>query len=229
MVNLTGLQTHSQLSHYAFLQTPMEFFMSRSFLLAVTGGIGCGKSKVLELLEEASFETLETDRLAHKLMAKREELHGEIVAEFGEKILLKSGEINRSALAEEVFENERKRERLNALIHPRVQAEMVRWMKRCSDAGGLAAVEVPLLFECGWQNMDWQCVMAVYAHEDVVKRRLQLRGWSEDQIQARIGAQWSLEEKCYLADVIIDNSGTEMNLKTDLMAWIKRMQEEIRI
>ena len=62
---------------------------------------------------------------------------------------------------------------------------MARWMKRCSDAGGLAAVEVPLLFECGWQRMDWQCVMAVHAHEDVVKRRLQLRGWSEDQIQAR--------------------------------------------
>ena len=49
--------------------------MSRCFLLAVTGGIGCGKSRVLELLQEASFETMETDRLAHQLMAKREELH----------------------------------------------------------------------------------------------------------------------------------------------------------
>lgn len=203
--------------------------MSRCFLLAVTGGIGCGKSRVLELLQEASFETMDTDRLAHQLMAKSEELHGEIVAEFGEKILLDSGEINRSSLAEEVFADEQKRERLNGLIHPRVQAEMARWMKHCSDAGGLAAVEVPLLFECGWQRMDWQCVMAVHAHEDVVKRRLQLRGWSEDQIQARMGAQWSVEEKCRLADVVIDNSGTEVNLKTNLAAWIKRMQEEIRI
>ena len=203
--------------------------MSRCFLLAVTGGIGCGKSRVLELLKEASFETLETDRLAHQLMAKREELHGEIVAAFGEKILLESGEINRFSLAEEVFEDEQKLERLNELIHPRVKAEMVRWMKRCSDAGGLAAVEVPLLFECGWQSMNWQCVMVVHAHEDVVKRRLQLRGWSEDQIQARMGAQWSQEEKCRLADVVIDNSGTEVNLKTNLVAWIKRMQEEIRI
>ena len=184
---------------------------------------------MLELLKEASFETLETDRLAHQLMAKREELHGEIVAAFGEKILLESGEINRFSLAEEVFEDEQKLERLNELIHPRVKVEMVRWMKRCSDAGGLAAVEVPLLFECGWQNMDWQCVMAVHAQEDVVKRRLQLRGWSEDQIQARMGAQWSVEEKCRLADVVIDNSGTEVNLKTNLAAWIKRMQEEIRI
>ena len=62
-----------------------------------------------------------------------------------------------------------------------------------------------------------------------MKRRLQLRGWSEDQIQARVDAQWSLEEKCRLADVVIDNSGTEVNLKTNLAAWIKRMQEEIRI
>ena len=184
---------------------------------------------MLELLQKASFETLETDRLAHQLMRKSEELHGEIVAEFGDKILLESGEINRSSLAEEVFADEQKRERLNALIHPRVQAEMARWMKRCSDTSGLAAVEVPLLFECGWQSMDWQCVMAVHAHKDVVKRRLQLRGWSEDQIQARMGAQWSVEEKCRLADVVIDNSGTEVNLKTNLAAWIKRMQEEIRI
>ena len=151
------------------------------------------------------------------------------MAEFGKKILLDSGEINRSSLAEEVFADEQKRERLHGLIHPRVQAELARWMRRCSDAGSLAAVEVPLLFECGWQSMNWQCVMAVHAHEDVVKRRLQLRGWSEDQIQARMGAQWSQEEKCRLADVIIDNSGTEVNLKTNLEAWIKRMQEERRI
>ena len=202
--------------------------MSRCFLLAVTGGIGCGKSRVLELLQEASFETLETDRLAHQLMAKCQELHGDIVAEFGDKILLESGEINRSSLAEKVFEDEQKRERLNALIHPRVQKEMALWMKRFLDVGGLAAVEVPLLFECGWQNMDWQCVMVVHAHEDIVKRRLQLRGWSQDQIQARMKAQWSPEEKCRLADVVIDNSGTELNLKTNLAAWIKRMQEEIR-
>ena len=201
--------------------------MSRCFLLAVTGGIGCGKSRVLELLQEASFETLETDRLAHQLMAKYEGLHREIVAEFGDKILLESGEINRSSLAEEVFKDEQKRERLNALIHPRVQEEMARWMKRFMNAGGLAAVEVPLLFECGWQNMDWQCVMVVHAHEDVVKRRLQLRGWSENQIKLRIGAQWSLEEKCRLADVVIDNSGTEVNLKKNLAVWVKRMQEEI--
>ena len=184
---------------------------------------------MLELLQKASFETLETDRLAHQLMRKSEELHGEIVAEFGDKILLESGEINRSSLAEEVFADEQKRERLNALIHPRVQTKMVAWMKRCSDSGGLAAVEVPLLFECGWQSMNWQCVMVVHAHEDVVKRRLQLRGWSEDQIQARMGAQWSQEEKCRLADVVIDNSGTEVNLETNLEAWIKRMQEERRI
>ncbi len=203
--------------------------MSRCFLLAVTGGIGCGKSRVLELLQEASFETLETDRLVHQFMAKSEELHGEIVAEFGDKILLESGEINRSSLAEVVFADEQKRKRLNALMHPRVQTEMIRWMKYYSDAGVLAAIEVPLLFECGWQEMDWQCVMAVRAREDVVKRRLQLRGWSEGQIQARIGSQWSLEEKCRLADVVIDNSGTELNLKTNVVDWIKRMQEEMRI
>jgi dephospho-CoA kinase len=63
----------------------------------------------------------------------------------------------------------------------------------------------------------------------VVKRRLQARGWSEDQIEARMGAQWSLEEKCRLADVVIDNSGTEVDLKKNVSAWIKRMQEEIGI
>ena len=103
---------------------------------------------------------------------------------------------------------------------------MARWMRRCSDAGGLAAVEVPL-FECGWQRMDWQCVMAVHAHEDVVKRRLQLRGWSEDQIKHG-WMRWSVEEKCRLADVVI-TTVERVNLKTNLAAWIKRMQEEIRI
>ena len=71
--------------------------------------------------------------------------------------------------------------------------------------------------------------MAVRADEDVVKSRLRARGWSDDQIGARIGAQWSLEEKCRLADVVIDNSGTAVDLKIKVAAWIKRMQEEIGI
>ena len=207
----------------------MEFFFFFCFFLAVTGGIGCGKSSVLKLLQEASFETLETDRLAHQLMAKGEGLHTEMVAEFGEEILLNTGEINRSALADVIFADEQKRERLNGLMHPAVQEEMVHWMERCSEHARLVAVEVPLLYECGWQEMGWQCVMAVRADEDVVKSRLRARGWSDDQIGARIGAQWSLEEKCRLADVVIDNSGTAVDLKIKVAAWIKRMQEEIGI
>jgi dephospho-CoA kinase len=207
----------------------MEFFVSCCFFLAVTGGVGCGKSSVLKLLKRASFETLETDRLAHRLMTKDEGLHAEVVAAFGEEILLNTGEINRAALADVIFTDAQKRQQLNELMHPVVREEMVHWMKCRSEDAPFAAVEVPLLFECGWQEMGWQCVMAVRADEMVVKRRLQARGWSEDQIEARMGAQWSLEEKCRLADVVIDNSGTEVDLKKNVSAWIKRMQEEIGI
>ena len=200
--------------------------MSCYYAVAVTGGIGCGKSSVLEILKNASFEILDTDKIVHQILCENLDLKNKIIDEFGEQCLSIKGDINREVLGKIIFNSEEKRNVLNSLIHPIVRKKTLDWMTYCENKDFITAVEIPLLFECGWEKLNWNCIMSIEADTNVVKARLLQRGLSKDDIDLRLRAQWPVKLKSELADISIQNNGTKEDLKKTLQTWIKCLNKE---
>ena len=200
--------------------------MSCYYAVAVTGGIGCGKSSVLEILKNASFEILDTDKIVHQILCENLDLKNKIIDEFGEQCLSIKGDINREVLGKKIFKSEEKRNVLNSLIHPIVRKKTLDWMTYCENKDFITAVEIPLLFECGWEKLNWNCIMSIEADTNIVKSRLLQRGLSKDDIDLRLRAQWPVKLKSELADISIQNNGTKEDLKKTLQTWIKCLNKE---
>jgi len=196
------------------------------YAVAVTGGIGCGKSSVLEILKNASFEILDTDKITHQILSENLDLKNKIINKFGEQCLSSKGNVNRKALGKIIFKSEEKRNVLNSLIHPIVHKKILDWMTYCKNKNFITAVEIPLLFECGWESLSWNCIISIEADSNLVKSRLLQRGLSKDEIDLRLKAQWPAKLKSDLADISIQNNGTKEDLRKKIQTWIKCLNKE---
>ncbi len=177
-------------------------------VIGLTGGIGTGKSTVSRMFERLGAVVIDADAIVHELQAPGTPLLQEMVGAFGASILDAEGALDRAALAELVFRDPEARARLNALVHPRVAAEMARRLHEARAAGApLVVLDIPLLLETGRGGFD--AVVVVYAPEEVqVRRQMERDGCSRQEAEARVRAQMSIEEKRRRADYVIDNSGT---------------------
>ncbi len=117
-------------------------------LLALTGGIGTGKSTVARMFEKLGAVVIDADAIVHELQAVGSPVLAKIVEAFGECVLQSSGELDREALAAIVFRDEKARLELNGIVHPPVGAEMARRIAAAREAGApLLVLEIPLFFE----------------------------------------------------------------------------------
>ncbi len=178
-------------------------------VIGVTGGVGTGKSTVAKMLGELGARVLDADVIAHEAMRAGSVAWRRIVEEFGEDLLQPDRAIDRQKLGALVFADGEARERLNAIVHPQVIKAMRRtlhaWKKNGRDL--LVALDVPLLLEANLASMV-DVVVVVRADPDVQRRRLAAqRGWSAEEIERRIGAQWPLSAKEERADVVVENNG----------------------
>jgi len=195
-------------------------------LVAITGGIACGKSLVGEILRGEGVSVWEADEAAHRLMTPGGETYGRIVERFGTGMLKENGTIDRTRLAERVFARQDELKDLNALVHPAVLRDMRRWAGEESAEGRHAAVIVPLLFEVG-ESKGWSAVVCVASDATTVLKRLEERGLTSEQAKARLAAQWPLEEKIRLSDYVIHNQGTKEDLRSEtLRVWRRIVNEE---
>src|SRR5208282_5072135 len=122
--------------------------------LGITGGIASGKSAVAGMLREMGFPVIDADGLGHTLMEPGKPAYQEIVREFGAGVVGADGRIDRGELGAMVFGERGKLERLNKILHPKVEAEMVRQFGEWEKSGSCDAafVEAALLVEAGYQN-----------------------------------------------------------------------------
>jgi dephospho-CoA kinase len=180
----------------------------KAIVLGITGGIACGKSEVGRILETMNFAVCDSDRVAHDLMKKGTPVYRQVVAHFGERILTNHGEISRPALGTIVFNNAAEREILNKLAHPAVREYLTEWIVTHQESGTDAAVQIPLLFESGMDNLGWDAVLCISSDERSVLKRLCDRGFNASDARERISAQMPLEEKETRADFVVPNSGT---------------------
>jgi len=205
--NLRGFQTHHAIP--SFMSTNNR----KGCVIGITGGIACGKSEVGRILEEMNFTVLDADLVAHSLMSEGSPVYKGIVEHFGTEILSDSGEILRPILAKTVFGNAEKRALLNRLVHPEVRDQLDRWIKDQRSADRRAAVLLPLLFESGMQNLDWNGIVCVSADRTHVLARLKERGLNMEEAKQRINSQMPLAEKERLADHVLPNNGTRRELE----------------
>jgi dephospho-CoA kinase len=177
--------------------------------LGLTGGIASGKSAVAGMLREMGFNVLDADGLGHTLIAAGTPGYGAIVREFGTSVTGADGQIDRKKLGAVVFQDRAKLERLNGILHPRVEQEMVRQFGEWEKGGVRDAVfvEAALLVEAGYQkNLDGLVVAWCRPEQQV--ERLLARGMSEVEARRRIAAQMPAVEKLQYATEKIDCSGS---------------------
>jgi dephospho-CoA kinase len=172
--------------------------------IALTGGIGSGKSAVGDILSELGAIVIDSDQLARDVIERGTSGFDEVLARFGDGILV-DGEISRAKLAEVIFSNEEARKDLEGIIHPRVRDLSARVLQ-ASPEDSVVVNEIPLLFETQGQNR-FDLVITVEADDEIRTKRLLDRGLKAYQIEKRISAQASRSERESIADFVIENSG----------------------
>ncbi|TGE72802.1 dephospho-CoA kinase [Weissella confusa] len=179
------------------------------FKLGLTGGIATGKSTVSNHFKELGIPVLDADVVAREVVEPGQPALADVVAEFGDEMLLPDGSLNRKALGAVVFGNPEKLAKLNQFTHPRVQASMRAQADAYAKAGvPLIVLDIPLLLE-GKNAAGADAVMVVTVPADVQQERLMDRNQlSAEDARKRMNSQMPMAEKEQLADYVIDNSGT---------------------
>ncbi|WP_198156421.1 dephospho-CoA kinase [Thermobifida cellulosilytica] len=179
--------------------------------VGLTGGIGSGKSSVARRLAEYGALVIDADAVAREVVEPGTPALAEIVAEFGEQVLTPDGRLDRPKLGAIVFADEAKLARLNEIVHPRVGQRTQELMERAGE-GTIVVYDVPLLVENGLADRYDVVVVVDVPVETQVERVVANRGMPADQVRARIRAQADREQRRAVADIVIDNSGTEQEL-----------------
>jgi dephospho-CoA kinase len=179
--------------------------------VALTGGIGSGKSSVSRLFAELGALVIDADQFSRDLVMQGEPALTEIVERFGSEVLLPDGELDRPALAALVFSDDEDLADLNAIMHPRI-AQRTAAAVAAAPPESVVVYDMPLLVENGAAR-GWDCVVVVQAPRDArVERLVGSRGMTRKDVTARMAAQATDEERLAVADVVIDNSGDERDL-----------------
>lgn len=180
-----------------------------------------------EVLKSENIPVVDADEVSRSVMRPGSSLFHDIVQAFGHEVLNQNGDLDRAALGEKVFSNPQALERLNALTHPVIWAEMQRQVTELEKVHPLVVVMVPLLLEN--RRQDWvDEVWLVSLPRQVQKARLMERNHlSDEQAEARISAQMPLEEKLALADRVIDNSGSLEQLHQSLLEVLRQARHSL--
>ncbi|MCU7851130.1 MAG: dephospho-CoA kinase [Candidatus Thiodiazotropha sp. (ex Monitilora ramsayi)] len=175
-------------------------------VVALTGGIGSGKSAVSRHLESLGVPVIDADRLAHQMVEPNSPALMEIQAVFGDHLVDTMGKLDRAALKKIVFDNPSERKRLEAILHPRIKQAMEAWLK--AQSGPYAVLVIPLLFETGQMTLADR-VLVVDSDESLqIKRVSERDGLSREQITQILNAQVDRQVRLGHADDIIENNGS---------------------
>ena len=176
-------------------------------IVALTGGIACGKSTVAQMLKQCGAYIVDADEISRGLTAPGGAGLKEVRRIFGPEVFAPDGTLNRAALGQIVFGNDGARQKLNAALHPLIRQEMERQARAGMECGAQVVVlDVPLLFEAGMQDMA-QLVACVHCPEEIQILRMKSRnGYSREEAISRIRSQWPLSEKMRLSDLLISTN-----------------------
>ena len=178
-------------------------------VIGLTGGIGCGKSLAAQYFAELGALVIDADQLARAAIERGSEGFDEVVSFFGDSIL-NNGEIDRRALGELIFKDAEAKKKLESIVHPFVRREFEEAVASLKGDEVLV-YEIPLLVETGAQDR-FDVVVTVESTIENRITRLRERGMRISEIEGRIAAQATREQRIEVADFLIDNDGSEDQL-----------------
>ncbi len=196
-------------------------------IVALTGGIATGKSVVARMFMELGANVIDYDKLSRDVVRPHEPAWEDIVQWFGTDITLPDGSLDRVKLGSIVFADAARRKKLESFIHPRIlqrQQEILRDIER-RDPSAIVIVDVPLLFEVKLDT-NFNHIILVYAPADVQLERMKLRdGFTTEEAQSRIAAQYPIDEKLGRSDFVVHNEGDLENARKQVAEIFQKLRD----
>lgn len=190
--------------------------MKKNLKIAITGGIGSGKSLVTSIIEKSGYPVIKSDEIAKELMYKDESVKKKIIKEFGPPSYNEKG-LNTKYLAENIFAHPEKVEKINSIVHPPTINKIEELASQLLLKNKIVFVESALIYEADIQDR-FDYVILIYADESTRIARVMQRGSiSQEDLRNRIGFQISDEQKKGAADFVIDNNSTTSELENRTM------------
>lgn len=186
-------------------------------VIALTGGIGAGKSSAGSLLARLGAIHISADQLAREVLERGEEGFNQVVAEFGDEILT-NGAIDRGKLAEIIFNDSSKRDLLEEITHPLIAQRFLR-IKKSLPENAVVVYEIPLLAEKPERVRDFDFIVTIETSQELRLERLQERGLTRDQAIGRMAHQTSDKNRREISHHVIENNGDMEALLTALEEW----------
>lgn len=190
-------------------------------VIGLTGSIATGKSTVAKMFLEEGIYVIDSDILAKETL-KESHIIEQIEHSFGVESVNLGGQVDRAYLANVIFCNYDKRMQLNDIIHPHVEAKIQELLEKRRNS--FVVVDVPLMYETKFHEL-MEEIIVVYAPYSVQLHRLMERNhYSQQEAESRIQSQLSIEQKVKLADYVIDNSSSKVQLYKNFQKLLREMQ-----
>jgi dephospho-CoA kinase len=175
-------------------------------VIALTGGIGSGKSAVSSHLESLNVPVIDADLLAHQLVKPGSPALQEIQAAFGDELVDENGALNRPALRKIVFDDPQQRRRLEGILHPRIRGAMEAWIAK--QTAPYVVLVIPLLFETDQMSLADRVLVVDCDESTQIERVLERDQLAREQIQQIIASQVDRQTRLQGADDVIENNGS---------------------
>lgn len=195
-------------------------------LIGLTGGVATGKSTVAKMFGQCGAVVIDADQLARDVVQPGKPAWRDIVHTFGTGILNPDRTINRPALGSLIFSHPRKRRQLEHIIHPRVAREQQRLTRQAAriDPSAVVIYDVPLLFEAGVDTRVDKIVVVTADRETQIARLSKRNGLSRSEALRRIRSQMPMNQKCRLADFVLDGTKDTRRLIQDVAKICKDLR-----
>ena len=188
--------------------------------IGLTGGIGCGKSTVTKAFHKKGIAIIDADKIARELVDSNTEVLHKIVQYFGTSILEKDGRLHRGELKKQIFSDDEKLKKLEAILHPKIRSEIERAIKVKSNHKDYSAnyiiVDIPLLIEKNYMKLFDEILVIDCLPEQQIQRVQQRDGINLSIIQSIIDKQIERTNRLRYATFTLDNSGTQEFLRQQI-------------
>jgi dephospho-CoA kinase len=193
-------------------------------LIGLTGNMGTGKTTVAWMFGELGVPVLDADEMAHHTLEPHSHVWKLIYQRYGNAVIGRDGDIDRTTLARIVFQDAGERRYLESIIHPHVKDEMERRIAEFAREGHpFVIAEIPLLVEAGWEA-SFDAIIVVRCDEgQEIERCMQKFGMDREEVMLRLASQYSLARKVSIADAVIDNDGTFEETRVQ----VKRLHQDM--